>query len=84
MYAWVWRKLPGGWPGKLAGSFALLLGVLALLFFIVFPWAEPRLPFNHVTVSPGGAVTPVTTPTPTSAPASTTAPTASPSGLPGD
>jgi hypothetical protein len=27
----------------------LILGVLALLFFVVFPWAEPRLPFNDVT-----------------------------------
>lgn len=28
----------------------LLVGVLALLFLLVFPWAEPRLPFNNVTV----------------------------------
>ncbi|MDQ1695615.1 MAG: hypothetical protein QOJ03_968, partial [Frankiaceae bacterium] len=29
------------------------VGVCALLFFLVFPWVEPRLPFNDVTVDPG-------------------------------
>jgi hypothetical protein len=51
MYAWIWRKLPGGWPGKLLGSLALLAGVLALLFYVVFPFVQPRLPWNHVEVS---------------------------------
>ena len=50
MYTWIWRHLPGGMPGRLAGSFALLIGALALLFLLIFPWAEPRLPFNNVTV----------------------------------
>ena len=50
MYVWIWRRLPGGLPGKLVGSLALLAGVLALLFFLVFPWAEKRLPFNDVSV----------------------------------
>jgi hypothetical protein len=62
MYTWIWRRLPGSWPGKLAGCFALLIGVLALLFFVVFPWAEPRLPFNKVTVTPDGG-NPAPTPT---------------------
>lgn len=38
----------------------LLAGVVAVLFTWVFPWLEPRLPFNEVTVSllgpPGGAL----------------------------
>ncbi|GAC1327051.1 MAG: hypothetical protein NVSMB13_13020 [Mycobacteriales bacterium] len=55
MYGWIWNHLPGGLPGKLLGSAVLLLGALALLFFVVFPYAEPRLPFNHVTVSDPGA-----------------------------
>lgn len=50
MYVWIWRRLPGGLPGKLAGSLVLLAGALALLFFLVFPWAEKRLPFNDVSV----------------------------------
>ena len=53
MYVWIWRRLPGGLAGKLAGSLVLLLGVLAVLFFVVFPYAEPRLPFNNVTVEDG-------------------------------
>ena len=51
MYGWIWRKIPGGLPGKLAGSLLLLMAVVALLLFIVFPWIEPRLPFNDVTVN---------------------------------
>ena len=51
MYGWIWRILPGGLPGKVLGS-ALLVGiVVGLLLFVVFPWVEPRLPFNEVTVN---------------------------------
>jgi len=50
MYVWIWRHLPGGLPGKLIGSLALITAAVALLFLVVFPWAEPRLPFNQVTV----------------------------------
>ncbi|HVF04412.1 MAG TPA: hypothetical protein VNA20_06205 [Frankiaceae bacterium] len=50
MYTWIWRHLPGGVPGKIVGTLLLLAGAVALLFFVVFPWAEPRLPFNQVTV----------------------------------
>ena len=55
MYVWIWRKLPGGLPGKLFGSLVLLLAALALLFLVVFPYAEPRLPFNQTTVEGEGA-----------------------------
>ena len=82
MYGWIWRKLPGGWPGKMAGSFLLVLGSLALLFFVVFPWIEPRLPFNHVTVTPGGSPTAPATPGPSTGPTVNPIPTAS--ALPGD
>ena len=50
MYVWIWRHLPGPWPAKLLGTLVLLAGAVALLMFVVFPWAEPRLPFNQVTV----------------------------------
>ena len=50
MYVWIWRHLPGPLVAKLAGVLVLLAGALALLFLVVFPWAEPRLPFNQVTV----------------------------------
>ena len=86
MYGWIWRTLPGGWPGKLAGSFVLLVGALALLFFVVFPFAEPRLPFNHVTVTPGGGTTAPATPGPASTHPTpgTTRPAPTATALPGD
>ena len=46
MYPWIWRHLPGG----AVTALALVLVVCALLLFVVFPWMEPRLPFNDVTV----------------------------------
>lgn len=66
MYAWLWRKLPGPTPVKLLETLALLLATVALLFTVVFPWVEPRLPFNDVTVDDTGT-------------SSSTAPSASPS-----
>lgn len=50
MYGWIWRHLPGGIPGKLLGVTVLLAATVALLFLVVFPWASPKLPINHVTV----------------------------------
>lgn len=50
MYGWIWRKLPGGLAGKLAGSVLLLVGVLALMWFWLFPALEPLLPFDDVRV----------------------------------
>ncbi|MGH3645721.1 MAG: hypothetical protein ACRDTM_00850 [Micromonosporaceae bacterium] len=55
MYGWIWRKLPFGVPGKLIGSLLLLGVAVWLLWFYVFPWAEPILPFDDVQVEgPGG------------------------------
>ena len=50
MYAFIWRKLPFGLVGKLTGSVLLVAATVALLWFVAFPWAEPLLPFNDVTV----------------------------------
>ncbi|HCT77794.1 MAG TPA: hypothetical protein DGT23_14625 [Micromonosporaceae bacterium] len=50
MYSWIWRKLPFGVWGKLSGSLVMVGGIVALLWFIVFPWAEPILPFDDVQV----------------------------------
>jgi hypothetical protein len=49
MYAWIWRHLPGPFAVKCLEALVLVTAVLALLFLVVFPWAEPRLPFNDVT-----------------------------------
>ena len=50
MYAWIWRKLPFGLPGKLAGSVLLAATVGLLLWYVIFPWATPLLPFDDVQV----------------------------------
>jgi hypothetical protein len=50
MYPWIWRRLPGGTRSKLLLATVLVLAVVALLLFVVFPWVEPQLPFNRVTV----------------------------------
>jgi hypothetical protein len=53
VYAWLWRKLPGPTPVKALEALALAAVTVALLFTVVFPWIEPRLPFNDVTVDEG-------------------------------
>jgi hypothetical protein len=51
MYEWIWRKLPFGLPGKLAGSVVLAVVVIAVLWFWVFPAIEPMVvPFGDVQV----------------------------------
>ena len=50
MYGWIWRHLPGGATSRALLSVVLVLAVCALLLFVVFPWAEPHLPFNDITV----------------------------------
>lgn len=49
MYSWIWRHLPGPLPLRIALAAVLIIGVVALLLFVVFPWIEPMLPFNQVT-----------------------------------
>jgi hypothetical protein len=50
VYSWIWRHLPGGTGSRALLSVVLVLAVAALLLFVVFPWVEPHLPFNDVTV----------------------------------
>ncbi|MEV4753895.1 hypothetical protein AB0J86_02085 [Micromonospora sp. NPDC049559] len=56
MYAWIWRRLPFGLPGKLIGSLLIAGAVVALLWYVVFPWAEPLLPFDDVQVTQDSGV----------------------------
>ena len=49
MYGWIWRHLPGPLAVRLLLAVVLACGVVALLFFVVFPWVDPLLPFNNVT-----------------------------------
>jgi cytoskeletal protein RodZ len=53
VYAWTWRKLPGNAYAKLSQSLVLLVAVGALLWYVIFPWATPLLPFDDVQVSDG-------------------------------
>ena len=50
MYTWIWRHLPGGTAAKALAALVLVLAVAQLLLFVVFPEAEPLLPFTNVTV----------------------------------
>ncbi len=50
MYGWIWRKLPFGLPGKIIGSALLIVAAVALLWYWIFPAAEPLLPFDDVQV----------------------------------
>ncbi len=73
MYAWIWRRLPFGLWGKLTGSLMMFGVIVALLWFYVFPWAEPILPFDDVQVGdPAGDYSdiyePTTGPSPTGDP----------------
>ena len=58
MYGWLWRTFPGGLAGKLLCSLVCVAGVLALLFFVVFPQVEQLLPFQDVTVDTGSVSSP--------------------------
>jgi hypothetical protein len=51
MYPWIWRHLPSPFPLRLVTALVLVAGVVAVLFAVVFPWAEHTLPFLHVTVN---------------------------------
>ncbi|GIF11577.1 hypothetical protein [Actinoplanes teichomyceticus] len=58
MYAWIWRKLPGGLWSKLTMSLVLVAAVGSLLWYVVFPWATPLLPFDDVQVGGTSQVDP--------------------------
>lgn len=51
MYAWIWHHLPfRRWQYKLVTSLVLVTALGALFWYVVFPWAEPLLPFDDVQV----------------------------------
>jgi hypothetical protein len=65
VYGWLWRRFPGGLPGKLLCSLVLLCAALALLFFVVFPRVEQLLPYQDVNVDTGPVPSSSTGPSPT-------------------
>lgn len=50
MYAWLWRKLPGGTARKLLGAVVLAAVAVAVLWYVVFPLWEPAVTLDEVTV----------------------------------
>jgi len=74
VYGWIWAHLPGNAALKSVCALVLVAALGWLLWFKVFPWAEPLLPFGDVTVdgttTDGGNTVDETNPT---APAPTTA-----------
>ncbi|WP_175084483.1 hypothetical protein [Candidatus Frankia nodulisporulans] len=50
MYAWLYRHLPGSGRVRPLVAALLLLGVVALLMFVVFPAVETVLPNGQVTM----------------------------------
>ena len=79
MYGWIWSRLPGSTLVRALLSLLLFLVAVAVLFTWVFPWAEPLLPFNDVTVNNTGSTT-VQQPVGGSSPSTT--PSGRPSGSP--
>jgi hypothetical protein len=51
MYVWLWHRLPGSVLLRCLQVFLLVAAVAALLLFVIFPWIEPHLPINQVTVN---------------------------------
>ncbi|MGQ0718549.1 MAG: hypothetical protein ACT4NP_14800 [Pseudonocardiales bacterium] len=49
MYGWIWRHLPGSRAVRVLQVLMLVASIVTLLLLVVFPWVEPRLPFNEVT-----------------------------------
>ena len=50
MYAWFWRQLPGSTALRVVLSALVLLVLLVLLWFVVFPLVDAHLPYADVTV----------------------------------
>ncbi|WP_030170549.1 hypothetical protein [Spirillospora albida] len=59
MYAWIWRNLPGAWPAKAALAASLALIAALVLWYVVFPWLEPKFQFDQGVVrsTPSGQAT---------------------------
>ncbi len=51
MYGWLWRALPGGPASKLVSLVLIIALVVAVLWFLVFPWATLHLPIDRVGVT---------------------------------
>ncbi|RAY14640.1 hypothetical protein DPM19_12830 [Actinomadura craniellae] len=53
MYAWIWRRLPGHGPQRALVALGLILAAVAILWYVIFPWLEPKLQFDRGVVENG-------------------------------
>jgi hypothetical protein len=53
MYAWLWRHLPGDLVTRVCAAVGAAIVVGVVLWYLVFPWVEPKLQFDHGTVGGG-------------------------------
>ena len=56
MYGWIWRHLPGNNTVKFGCVMLIIAALIYVLFVYFFPWLDPRLPFNRVTVDEAEAL----------------------------
>jgi hypothetical protein len=59
MYGWIWRHLPGTAGTRAMVAAVLTIVVAVILWYLVFPWAEQKVQFDHGVVD-GGTSAPVT------------------------
>ena len=51
MYYWIWRHLPAKSPAaKAMIALVLIAALLFVLWYVVFPWLEPRIKFDQGTI----------------------------------
>lgn len=50
MYSWIWTRLPGPTPVRVVLAALLIVAVVLVLLFVVFPRVEVLLPFTDVGV----------------------------------
>jgi hypothetical protein len=50
VYGWIFRHLPGSMSVRVLLAVLLVLAVVTLLLFVLFPAVEPYVPLNKVTV----------------------------------
>lgn len=68
MYGWIWRHLPGPTAIRALEALLLIVAAVALLFLVVFPWAQRSIPFLDVTVDQQSAPAAASTPAQASEP----------------
>lgn len=51
MYAWIWRHLPGPLPARSLTALLLLAGLVALLWYAVFPLVDQHFLQTDSTVT---------------------------------